>query len=250
MRELYNSMLEYYDELFPVEQDRIDFIVSYAERIRKSGAASGMVKLLDLGCATGTTAIQLMKTGMDVTGIDSNDAMIQSANRRNPEPKTNARFFAMDMANVKKYFSPGSFDIILCLGNTLAHLNGNEDILDVIRTAAGLLKKNGVFIFQLINYDRILDKKITELPAIETQRSRFVRKYAFTGDGHINFHATLISSTGNMVFSEETTLYPVTLKELTGDLREAGLIEEDLYSDFDRGPLGKDSLAILGTASK
>ena len=75
MKNSYDDLLEYYDELFPVEKKRIDFIESL------SGLKS--LRVLDMGCATGATALYLARRGMDLVGIDCNETMIQSANRRN-----------------------------------------------------------------------------------------------------------------------------------------------------------------------
>lgn len=250
MKSLYSSLLEYYDELFPVEKNRLDFVEAAAVKYQKANGAGGTVKILDIGCATGTTALQLMRRGMDVTGIDNNDAMIQSANRRNPEPKTNARFFLMDMAGITEYFAPGAFDMILCLGNTLAHLDNLREIEAFIRSAGTLLRKGGIFIFQIINYDRVLSENIRELPPVETARSSFIRKYSRTKDGHILFEGTVLSSSGQPAFVETATLYPLTLKELTRILDSGGFTDEYFCSDFDGAPLEKSSLAVVGTAAR
>ncbi|MDR2078417.1 MAG: methyltransferase domain-containing protein, partial [Treponema sp.] len=95
MIDSYDDLLEYYDELFPVEKKRIDFIESLAA-LKSGGSESRPLRVLDIGCATGSTALHLARRGMDLVGIDCNETMIQSANRRTHDPKSNARFFCMD----------------------------------------------------------------------------------------------------------------------------------------------------------
>jgi 2-polyprenyl-3-methyl-5-hydroxy-6-metoxy-1,4-benzoquinol methylase len=246
---LYSNLLEYYDELFPVEKTRLDFIESTAAYYQKEKNID-MPKILDLGCATGTTAIQLMRRGMDVVGIDNNAQMIQSASRRNPEPKTHSRFFLMDIADVTNYLPKNSFDIVLCLGNTIAHLDNIEKIEHLIKAVQFVLKPGGTFIFQLINYDMILSEKIKSLPIIETSRSSFIRNYSFTNEKTITFEASVLSSKGQAVFSESVSLYPLQSKELLNMLSASGFHNETFYGDFDKSPLETSSLAIVGTAVK
>lgn len=250
VNQLYSNLLEYYDELFPVEQNRLDFIESIAVKRLKASGSGGPARILDLGCATGTTDIQLMRRGMDITGIDNNDLMIQSANRRNPEPKTNARFFLMDMTGMDAYFPKSSFDIVLCLGNTLAHLKNAAEIEQQIKSVQSVLKPGGVFIFQLINYDWVLAERIIALPVIETIRSRLIRKYTHTTDKHILFDISVLSSNGQTVFNDSVSLYPVTSRELLKALHSSGFDDETLYSNFDKDPVERFSLSIVGTAVK
>ncbi|MDR2900331.1 MAG: class I SAM-dependent methyltransferase [Treponema sp.] len=232
-----------------MEITRLDFIetaIAYCQKERNLD----IPKVLDLGCATGTTAIQLMRRGMDVVGIDNNAQMIQSAARRNPEPKTHARFFLMDVSDAHKYLPKNSFDIVICLGNTLPHLNSLESIENLITSVHGLLKTGGVFIFQLINYDMILSEHLESLPTIETTRSSFVRRYTINSEENITFEASVLASKGQTVFTESVSLYPLKSKDLLKALSASGFTNEMLYSDFDKSPLEESSLAIVGIAVK
>jgi SAM-dependent methyltransferase len=244
VQQFYEDLLEYYDDIFPLEQDRIDFIQTQVPML------SGTVpKILDIGCATGTTAVALIKKGYYVTGIDLNAAMIQSANRRNPEPKTNGRFLQMNMLEVAHYFPPSSLDAVLCLGNTLVHLKNAEEIGDFFRDVQKLLKPGAPFIFQVINYDRILDNKISGLPAISTNRCRFVRRYEpLQGEAALNFIASLYSSTDQLVFQDVCQLYPARQAELTEQLHRTGFKSVDYYADFTGQPFDGTSLALVGVA--
>ncbi|AEJ18216.1 class I SAM-dependent methyltransferase [Gracilinema caldarium] len=244
MRQFYEDLLEYYDDIFPLEQDRIDFIQTQVPL-----PAGTVPKILDVGCATGTTAVALIKKGYYVTGIDLNTAMIQSANRRNPEPKTNGRFLHMNMLEVAHYVPPSSLDAVLCLGNTLVHLNNAEEIGDFFRDVQKLLKPGAPFIFQVINYDHILENKLTSLPDIVTSRCRFVRRYEPVQDETaLNFIASLYSSTDQLLFQDVRRLYLARKAELTELLHRSGFKAIDYYADFSGRPFDGTSLALVGVA--
>jgi glycine/sarcosine N-methyltransferase len=242
--QFYEDFLEYYDDIFPLEQERIDFI------LREVPLQPGTVqKILDVGCATGTTAVTLIKNGYYVTGIDLNSAMIQSANRRNPEPKTNGRFLQMNMLEVAKYFPPSSLDAVLCLGNTLVHLKDISEIGDFFRDIQKLLKPGAPFIFQVINYALILDTHRIGLPDVVTSRCRFVRRYEpIPGEQALQFVAALYSSTDRLVFQDMTRLYPARQSELNDVLYKAGFKAVDYYADFSGRPFDGTSLALIGVA--
>ena len=55
-------------------------------------------------------------------------------------------------------FRDDEFSCITCLGNTLPHLVGPGAIQETLASVARHLERDGVFVFQTINYDRILDQ--------------------------------------------------------------------------------------------
>jgi len=248
---LYDNLLEYYDELFPVDGERVTFLEELARRIRPASAdGEYRTKVLDVGCATGTFDLALMRKGMDVTGIDSNSAMIQSACRRNPEPRTNARFFLMDMMEIGSAFAHGRFDIVVCLGNTLVHLESPERIAAFLAQAKDALRPGGAFVFQTVNYERILNENIMRLPTIESSRARFEREYRRRDDGRLSFEATIFGSNGQPVFRDRVALYPATPAELSDLVRQAGLNRLDLFEDFTGDTLKGTSIGLVGVATR
>jgi SAM-dependent methyltransferase len=156
----------------------------------------------------------------------------------------------MDITEIGKYFPKCGFDIILCLGNTLAHLDSIEKIETLIKNVHSLLKPDGVFIFQLINYDMILSQHLDSLPTIKTTRSSFVRDYTINSDTNITFHASVVSSKEQTVFEESISLYPLKSKDLLSMLNTSGFNNEMFYSDFDKSPLSPSSLSLVGSAVK
>lgn len=245
METLYDNLLEYYDELFPVEDKKIDFI---NKELYRYWSSTGLPKVLDVGCATGSIDFALIKKNLLVTGIDNNISMIQSACRRNPEPKNKARFFCMDMLEAAKILAPASFKGVLCLGNTLVHLHNPEEIANFLRGARRLMESDGVLILQVVNYDKILADGIEELPSIETLRCTFVRNYSLLPDGHIKFNGTVYSSSNVAVFRDQVELYPLRSKELRDLLNEEGYRDIEFYSDFDGQPFDGASFGLVAVA--
>jgi ubiquinone/menaquinone biosynthesis C-methylase UbiE len=76
------------------------------------GIAPGM-KVLDLGCGDGTTALPAARRGADVLGVDIARNLVEAGNRRaQAEGLTNARFEQGDASNLYE-LADRSFDLVL-----------------------------------------------------------------------------------------------------------------------------------------
>lgn len=67
----YEEIAEYYDYIFPFNREQIKFVKSSLIQPYHNK------KILDVGCGTGDLVLALLKEGFAVTGIDSDQAMIQ-----------------------------------------------------------------------------------------------------------------------------------------------------------------------------
>ena len=105
------------------------------------------ISVLDIGCGTGNTSIELAKKGFKVTGIDISDNRISSAKKRAEEMNLPIDFVVGDVEDLN--FEDNSFDLIHCAA-ILHHLASVEDDLmgfkrvltekgSIIATEPGLL---------------------------------------------------------------------------------------------------------------
>jgi SAM-dependent methyltransferase len=82
--------------------------------VRRLGIEKGM-KVLDLGCGDGTTAIPAAQLGADVLGVDIAANMVEAGNRRAQElGLTNCRFQQGDASNLED-LAHGSFDLAMSI---------------------------------------------------------------------------------------------------------------------------------------
>jgi ubiquinone/menaquinone biosynthesis C-methylase UbiE len=89
------------------------FMRESGEAVVKSlGVGPGM-KVLDLGCGDGTTALPLAGTGADVTGIDIARNLVEAGNKRAAAAGlSNLKFYEGDACNLEGV-ADGSFDLTL-----------------------------------------------------------------------------------------------------------------------------------------
>jgi glycine/sarcosine N-methyltransferase len=241
---LYQSTAEWFDLIFPFDPAPLEFVKRHVR------IPAGAPKILDAGCGTGSLAVALSKAGFGVTGIDADAEMIRLAKdkaQRRPE----IRFEVMDMRDVSKRFGASSFDAVLCFGNTLVHLRDRMEIAGFTKQVARLLRDGGRFLVQILNYDFVLDNRISKLPTVQNGRIRFERFYQ-SGDpsGRLRFRTVLTVTDPDRVVENVTLLYPIRKQELESILKEAEFKGIEWYRDFAGNPLTETSLPLVVACSK
>lgn len=101
---------------------------------------TGQRRVLDAGCGTGRVAIELARRGVDVVGVDSDDAMLNTARRNAPE----LRWVSADLADADIQ-AGGPFDLVLLAGNVMIFLEpGTEGA--VLANLATMLTPGGLLV--------------------------------------------------------------------------------------------------------
>jgi SAM-dependent methyltransferase len=100
----------------------------------------------DLGCGTGTTAVELARSGKKVYAVDASPGQCKQARAKAREAKADVRVIRADM---RKFKLPEPVDLVLCEFNPLNHLGRKQDIHLAFRSVARALKPGGWFYFDL-----------------------------------------------------------------------------------------------------
>ena len=84
------------------------------ESIATAYTHEGM-RVLEIGCGTGTLTVMMAGRGAQITGVDASPAMLSEAQRKvtaaGLEDRAELKF--MDATMIGERFSPGSFDLIV-----------------------------------------------------------------------------------------------------------------------------------------
>lgn len=237
----YSSVSRYYDEIFPFNTSQLAFIQAEAGSVDER-------YFLDVGCSTGKLANALCQLGALGVGIDLNDDMIAEAKTKYSSVSLNFR--KMNMLHLTRIFPRSYFDFVICFGNTLVHLDSMMELKTFLADASGLLKPGGKLLLQMLNYDYILDKQISELPLIENDHVHFTRQYVLPAAGgeKIEFRTGLTVKSSDTYLANSTLLLPVRKRELERLLYTAGCKQLQFYAGFDRAPYSGDHLPLVVVA--
>ncbi len=99
-------------------------------------------EILDLCCGTGQVAARLSQRKYKVTGLDNSESMLSFARINAPDADFtigDARYFKFDK----------QFDGVMSLFDSLNHMLTSEDLLDCFKSVRSVLKKGGMFVFDL-----------------------------------------------------------------------------------------------------
>ncbi len=97
-------------------------------------------RVLDAACGTGMHAIALAQRGYAVAGADLSTGMIERARLNAADAGADVRFETAGLGELAQTFGSGSFDALLCLGNSLPHLLTPGDITAALADFAACLQ--------------------------------------------------------------------------------------------------------------
>lgn len=234
---LYDLIAKNYETIFPLEKEKIDFI----KTLCKAG------RVFDAGCATGELCFTLLDNGFQAAGIDLNKKMISIAQNKIKTEASHIRFEVEDMRNILNF---GQFNAVLCFGNTLPHLKTEDHVFSFFVSVHKSLLEKGVFIFQILNYDKILSEQKQEFRIVETPLFIFKRSYEFLHDGTIKFIIEFTDKEQNKTLSDYTVLLPLKRNFLKTGLEAAGFKKVHTYSDYNFTPSDLTEYSTIYVAEK
>lgn len=138
----------------------------------------GVKKALDAGCGTGVHTIILSKIGVDVTGLDASEEMLDLA-------RANAKREGIEVPFEREYFEsmPHSwdenFDTVFCMANSLVGVETAERLTLALRSFYRVLQPGGRAVIQLLNFVdyRRNNRRIIKVSTVENYT--FVRFFDF-----------------------------------------------------------------------
>jgi glycine/sarcosine N-methyltransferase len=237
----YETIADYYDLLFSLSESEKSFYSTFD--IDKG------TRVLDVGCGTGDLALYLAQRSEQVTGVDLDSKMIHLAKQK-AGVFANPVFITADMNAIDALFSNRNFDYVFCMGNTLVHMDSLKELAAFFVKARKVLDSRGRFIFQILNYQRIITHSIQSLPAIENDKVVFRRMYSFIGEKNLNFHVSIQVKATEEVFEADTPLSAITYDDIERLGTETGFNVGKVYGDFGKSLFNSESTLLICELAK
>lgn len=247
-----------YDEL----GEKYDMMIRWKQRLEKETpffqrlfSENRVQRVLDLACGTGHHSRLFHNWGCDVTGVDPSSALLEVAKSKIPDNAENIKFIESDFSAISSNVE-GPFDAILCLGNSLPHIDSVESLQRLFTNVLALLKPGGAFVFQNRNYDRLVKhQERFQFPSTYKHADNeqiFFRFNDFEGD-KVRFNVVHFTRVGESWIHEvhSTELLPLKQSEVADILHKIGFVANDFYGDFSGTPFDAESSAdFIGLARK
>ncbi len=117
-------------------------------------------RAIDLGCGSGFQSIPLARIGFDVTGIDLSPTLLAELSASKGDL---AITVINDELNNLHLHCPDKVELIVCMGDTLTHLESKDEVTELFAKVHHHLEKDGEFVltyrdmsFELEDIDRFL----------------------------------------------------------------------------------------------
>jgi glycine/sarcosine N-methyltransferase len=234
----YQQIAPYYHHIFKINANQVDFI--------KFIIPESDSKILDIGCGIGTLSFELTNYYKNILGIDMDAEMIRVASKNMVAASKSLHFQQLSMLKLDAFIDEKSLDSIICFGNTLVHLNSLNEIANFLQQSKAILKSNGKLLLQIVNYNRIIEKNIKQLPLIENDEIIFERNYFYRKtENKIDFNTRLTVKSTQQIIENSIELLPLLKEELALLLNKAGFKNCNYYGNFNKETYAIDSPALI-----
>jgi glycine/sarcosine N-methyltransferase len=181
--------------------------------LERSFRGRGVRRILDAACGPGRHAVALAKRGFAVTGLDASAEMLLAA--REHARAENVPVELVDFVEGTVEDLPprlrGSFDGLLCLGNSLAALASLASVPLAVASFARALEPGGIAVTQTIDLSVVAPGEVTPSPlrrVVSDETEFFFVKSFVRVEDRVLIHFVTIRKKGDRAESE-VRVHPV-----------------------------------------
>ncbi|WP_405794541.1 class I SAM-dependent methyltransferase [Streptomyces sp. NBC_01506] len=240
------ALAAWYDVLSPTDE-RTDFGF-YLPHIMSAPS------VLDIGCGTGSLLRLAREAGHQgrLRGLDPAVGMLEQARRR---PDLDVEWILGDLESTSW---EREFDFAVMTGHAFQELLGDDELRASLAAVRAALTDNGRFGFETRNpLARAWESWTTDgpvdvpVPGADRSATLLMERQVHSVDGDIvSFRTTLDIPGERAPRHSDSTLRFLGADRLDTFLTEAGLVVEERYGDWDRGPLTDASPEIITIARR
>ena len=216
-----------------------------AQLLELAGVSSG--RLLDLCCGPGRHAIPLARLGMQVTGVDLSQFLLDKARERAGDAKAAVDWVREDM---REFVDPGAFDVVVNLATSFGYFAVQADDMRTLKNMVESIHDDGVVVLHMVGKEALAERlPLNRQPTRERDGSLLIQRVEILDDWcRARSEWLLIRGKEVERFGFEHTLY--SGKELRELMNWAGLSDVKLYGGLDGRPYGPGAEALVAVGRK
>ena len=241
--------------------ERYDAMIDWPRRLareepffRRLFEQAGVRRVLDAACGTGHHAAMFHAWGLEVQGADLSPAMIACARRLHGE--------GPGLTWVVRSFqdppeAPGSFDAVLCTGNSLALAGTGEVLRQAVKAMLVSLRADGLLVLHLLNLWHLADgrsvwQKCRRLEAGGSGDRLLLKRLQRRGSlGQVELIEVRLAGGGAELQTDEAVFTGLEAAELAGEVRRSGGRQIELWGSWEFEPYSRDdSVDLILTARR
>ncbi len=186
-------------------------------------------RVLDCACGIGTQALGLASLGFCVSGCDISSRAVERARLEATQRGLELQLSVANMLDLS-CFDEAHFDAVICMDNSLPHLDSTEELAQAAKQIRKALRRNGVFMASIRDYDHLIkERSVVQGPFFysdQGHRRIVFQLWDWLNDRRYVFHLYITREIeGKWEALHTTGAYRAILRdELTDVLRQAGFI--------------------------
>ena len=235
-------MVEYYDELHPVTLAQQTFYETLVQKYPHPA------KFLGIGCGTGVLCHRLAKGAVDVTGLEPQRELLESANLKYRSQLMSLRYFQMSTLEMTRFLGKKFYNIISCLNSRVIFIHDKTLMKKFFFDCRELLSDGGKLVLQLFNFEKYKAAPKCELPEFSSARVLYKSALSRLADGTFKLDTFLEKNGKTIPVYEQVNVYPLQKSEIQEFSKEAGFKSAQFFGGFDGLTAAPDSdflLAVL-----
>ena len=213
MADLYTFFSEIYDEC-NVSSYCVLFGESMLRYFEIMHPDESFKKNLDLCCGTGTLCNFFMGNGIESKGVDLSNDMLETALKKYPD-------IEFVHCNIIEYKDDEKYDFITSTDDALNHIIEIDDLKKAFENANALLRKDGLLIFDINNFNQFNFEKLEKFTGDSTKLV-----YTPTREGKIVKSKVEYYENNELLWSEELDERDYSVDEIINLLNATGFVLE------------------------
>ena len=236
----YDELAAYYDQIFENWEVSISRQAKVLGDILHNECDKRPIRVLDSACGIGTQSLGLAMKGFDVTGCDVSYGAIHRARSEASRRGLSIPFSVANMLELSA-IPDSSFDAVICMDNSLSHLETDEQLMQAAQQVYGKLRPGGCFIGSIRDYDRlVVERPTTQGPSFysDSGKRRIVFQiWDWLDERRYQFHLYITRSAESawQTFHFTSTYRAVLQSELRQIWEQAGFANVRWLSPSDSG---------------
>lgn len=204
-----------------------------AESVMHIAGLSKGAKILDAGCGCGRISVELAALGLDVTGVDLMQPLLDAAKETAEDEGVNLELVQSDLRN---FSSDKQFDAAVNLYTSFGYCASIEEDTKILRNIAKSLKNGGWFIMECISRETAIQNFI-EGEWFERAGKIVLTEFSVEGAWEgLKSHWILIDKETGEKYDHTFVQRLYSAVELKRILLSAGFSSCEIYGDFDFSP--------------
>jgi 2-polyprenyl-3-methyl-5-hydroxy-6-metoxy-1,4-benzoquinol methylase len=169
----YDELADYYHLMFENWDVSVERQAAVLSRVlyRNCGLTT-TAHILDCACGIGTQSLGLAKLGFQVTGCDLSPRAIERARLEDSRRNSNVQFSVANMLDLTS-LGESHFDTVICMDNSLPHLESAEHLLQAAEQMRSRLRPGGSLMASIRDYDQLIDERpVVQAPVFYRDQGR------------------------------------------------------------------------------